>query len=104
MSVRKFLSKLAYRAAPRTMSNLRRMERFDPELDQGPSRFLAYERELRELRREIDELRRDNRRVAELYDAVFAWAHRDAEARGVAPKADGAATAARLAKVVADEN
>lgn len=102
--MRKFLSRMVNRAAPRTMSNLRRMERFDPELDQGPSRFLAYERELRDLRREIDELRRDNRRVAELYDAVFAWAHRDAAARGVTPEADGAGTAERIQQVATEQS
>lgn len=101
--MRQFLSRLVNRAAPRTMANLRRMERLDPELDQGPSRFLAYERELRDLRREIDELRRDNRRVAELYDAVFEWAHRDAAARGVAPDVDAAGTAARIERVVAEQ-
>ena len=30
--------------------------------------LISYERELRTLRREVDELRRENRRVAELYD------------------------------------
>jgi hypothetical protein len=102
--VRKFLANLANKAAPRTMSNLRRMERLDPELEQGPSRFLAYERELRELRREIDELRRDHRRVAELYDAVFEWARRDAAQRGVAPEVDAAGSQARIDKLIAESN
>lgn len=80
-----FLSKLANRVAPRTVSNLRTLSALDQEFDQGSARFVNYERELRALRREIDELRRDNRRVAELYDAVFERAKHDADAAGVVP-------------------
>ena len=39
--------------------------------------LISYERELRTLRREVDELRRENRRVAELYDVFFQWAHQN---------------------------
>lgn len=100
--MKKFLAKRIRRLAPRTTSNLRRLERLDPELQEGPSRFLAYERELRQLRREIDEMRRDNRRVAELYDVVFQWARENAAARGVTPVVDPAATRARVQQVVAE--
>lgn len=101
--MRNLLSKLLYRLAPRTVSNLQRLERLDPELREGPSRFLAYERELRALRREIDELRRDNRRVAELYDAVFQWAHANAAERGVVPEVDPHATPRRVARAAAKQ-
>lgn len=101
--MKKFVSRLISRAAPRTVNNLRVLDSLDPDLQEGPSRFLAYETELRQLRREIDEIRRDNRRVAELYDAVFAWAHDNAAQRGVTPLADGAATQERIRRVAAEE-
>lgn len=69
-----FLIKTAQRIAPRTVNNLRTLRSLDREFEQGPARFISFEREIWALRREIDELRRDNRRVAELYDAVFEWA------------------------------
>lgn len=72
--VTEFLKKTAYRIAPRTVNNLRTLRDMDQEFEQGPARFVNYEREIWALRREVDELRRDNRRVAELYDAVFEWA------------------------------
>jgi predicted nucleic acid-binding Zn-ribbon protein len=80
-----FLSKVANRVAPRTVANLRTLSALDQEFDQGSARFVNYERDLRALRREIDELRRDNRRVTELYEAVFARAKQDAAASGVVP-------------------
>ncbi len=107
--MKKFLFNAAQRIAPRTVSNLRslsslQLSAMEKEFDQGPARFIHYERELRNLRREIDELRRDNRRVAELYDVVFEWAHRSAAERGVAPIPDQAATVARVAEVMADNH
>ncbi|GGI47680.1 putative RNase H-like nuclease (RuvC/YqgF family) [Agromyces flavus] len=36
-----------------------------------PERVARLEREIAELRSEIDELRRDSARIAELYDLVF---------------------------------
>jgi transposase len=83
--VRTFLVKLGRRLAPRTLENLRTLSTLDEQFEQGPARFIDYEREIRTLRRDIDELRRDNRRVAELYDAVFEWARANAAAQGIAP-------------------
>ena len=100
--MKKLLSNAAERLAPRTLQNLRRLSALDPELDRAIPLLLTYERELRALQREVDELRRDHRRVAELYDAVFEWAHSNAAARGVTPTADGAATIDRVAKELAD--
>ena len=100
--MKKLLSTAAERLAPRTLQNLRRLSALDPELDRAIPLLLTYERELRALQREVDELRRDHRRVAELYDAVFEWAHSNAAARGIAPAADGAATIDRVAKELAD--
>ena len=72
--MKKLLSTAAERLAPGTFKNLRRLSALDPELERGLPLVLTYERELRALQREVDELRRDHRRVAELYDAVFEWA------------------------------
>jgi hypothetical protein len=87
-----FLIRTAQRVAPRTVNNIRTLRDLDQEFEQGPARFVHYEREIWALRREVDELRRDNRRVAELYDAVFEWA----KANSIPPPAvpGGAPTAA----------
>ena len=100
--MKKILSTAAERLAPRTLRNLRRLSALDPDLDQALPLLLTYERELRALQREVDELRRDHRRVAELYDAVFEWAHSNAEARGVTPDADGNGTVTRVARELAE--
>lgn len=95
--LRTVLRKTAERVAPGTVSSLRIINGLDTEFVDGPGRFIRYEREIAELRREIDELRRDNRRVAELYDLVFEWAKANAAARGAAPATDAQATVDRLA-------
>lgn len=77
-SSRRLAIKAARRMAPRTLSKLRLVSTLDPAFGYGAARFVTYERELRALRREIDALRRDNRRVAELYDVVFEWAKSNA--------------------------
>jgi type II secretory pathway component PulK len=100
--VKKILSTAAEHLAPRTVQNLRRLSALDPELDRALPLLLSYERELRTLQREVDELRRDHRRVAELYDAVFEWMHSNAAARGATPDADGATTVDRVAKELAE--
>jgi hypothetical protein len=95
--VTEFIKKTAQRIAPRTVNNIRTLRSLDQEFEQGPARFVNYEREIWALRREVDELRRDNRRVAELYDAVFEWAKANAMPP---PAVDGAAAATveRVAK------
>jgi hypothetical protein len=99
--VKHLLGRIARRIAPRTLTNLQRLSGLNEEFDQGPARFVNYERELRALRREIDELRRDNRRVAELYDVVFEWAHQAAAERGVAPTVDAASATDRVGRLFA---
>jgi hypothetical protein len=98
--MKQFLGKIAQRLAPRTVTNLRRLNTLDPEFDGGLPRLVSYERELRELRREIDELRRDNRRVAELYDVFFQWVHENAGSRVRTSDADAAGTVKRVADVM----
>ncbi|GAB2470633.1 hypothetical protein [Jatrophihabitans fulvus] len=97
MAIKAFLTRQAQRLAPRTLHNIRTLSSLDQEFEQGPARFIDYEREIRALRRDIDELRRDNRRVAELYDAVFDWARTNAAALGTVPPPDGGALVRRIA-------
>lgn len=98
LSPRSISSRLARRFAPRTVRNLEALNGIFAEPTEGPLRFVTYERELRELRREVDALRRDSRRVAELYDVVFEWARQDAANRGEVPVVDSARTDAAVAR------
>jgi len=104
--MKRLLSSTAERLAPRTVSNLRKLNNLDDEFDSSDlSRLISYERELRELRREVDELRRDNRRVAELYDVFFQWAHQNAAgAPDAAPSINHSATVDRVADLLAEES
>ena len=96
--MKQFLANIAQRLAPRTVTNLRRLNTLDPALDggRGLPRLMGYEREVRELRREVDELRRDNRRVAELYDVFFHWAHQNVGARVPTSEVDAPGTVKRV--------
>ena len=96
--MKKLLSSAAERLAPRTLRNLRRLSALDPDLDRGLPLVLTYERELRALQREVDELRRDHRRVAELYDAVFEYARSNSSPRPATPAPDATATVDRVAR------
>lgn len=80
--MKRFLVRTAERLAPRTVQNLRILNDTTAQYEESPSRLVAYERELRDLRRQVDEMRRDQRRVVELYDAVFAHARGEAPATG----------------------
>ncbi len=75
--IRRILRRLGPRTADRVAFVLR------AERDHGEviEKLMDYERELAGLRREIDELRRDNRRMAELYDLVFERVKSDARAQ-----------------------
>jgi hypothetical protein len=97
--MKQFLASIAQRLAPRTVTNLRRLNTLDPEFDGGLPHLVSYERELRELRREIDELRRENRRVAELYDVFFQWVHENAGTRVPTSEVDAAGTVQRVTDV-----
>ncbi len=97
--MKKRLAKLARRVAPRTMSTLQALSVMEADYGTNAARFIAYERELQGLRREIDELRRNQRRINELYDIVFTRARADAAARGLAPSVDPAVTTAALARL-----
>lgn len=67
-----YFGRLLARFAPRTAKVLTTLIHASEEDEGGLiSRVLAYEMEVRELRQEIDELRKDSLRIAELYDLVF---------------------------------
>jgi hypothetical protein len=105
-SMKQFLAKIAQRLAPRTVANLRRLNALDPQLGDGGGglpQLVSYERELRALRREVDELRRENRRVAELYDVFFQWAHQNVGTQVPTPDVDAAGTVKRVADVLSKD-
>lgn len=66
-----FLGRLLTRFAPRTAKVLTTLIHAGEEEEGLIPRVLSYENEVRELRKEIDELRKDSLRIAELYDLVF---------------------------------
>lgn len=76
------LATVSRRLAPRTVAGLRDLQRTREQhgdlsrlVDENKRLIKRLERaesDLREVRAEIDELRRDGRHVAELYDLVFA--------------------------------
>jgi hypothetical protein len=101
--MKQFLAKVAQRIAPRTMTNLRKLNALDPQLGSGVPQLISYERELRALRREVDELRRENRRVAELYDVFFHWAHQSVGPPVPTSEVDAAGTVNRVADVLSKD-
>ncbi len=101
--MKQFLAKVAQRLAPRTVTNLRKLNALDPQLGKGVPQLISYERELRVLRREVDELRRENRRVAELYDVFFQWAHQNVGSSVPPSDVDAAGTVNRVADVLSKD-
>lgn len=75
--MRKYLRKLAERIAPTAYERLRRLESLDASGGSVSDILLRYEDEVRDLRRQIDEVRREQRRVEELYDLLFERLHRE---------------------------
>lgn len=66
-----YFGRLLTRFAPRTAKVLTTLIHAGEEDEGLIPRVLSYENEVRELRKEIDELRKDSMRIAELYDLVF---------------------------------
>jgi len=66
-----FLGRLLAKVAPRAAHALTTLIHVSEEDDALLPRVIAYENQVRELRQEIDELRQDSLRIAELYDLVF---------------------------------
>ncbi|WP_157426552.1 hypothetical protein [Agromyces salentinus] len=74
---------------PRTYHNLQVLSTVDLQSDSMLERMISYETEVRELRAELNEIRRDNRRVVELYDLVFERLQEDMPLRAKPVPADG---------------
>jgi hypothetical protein len=75
--MRRYLIRFAERIAPTAYTRLRRLSVLDDEDASAATIFLRLEDEVNDLRRQLDELRRDNRRITELHDLVFERLHRD---------------------------
>jgi hypothetical protein len=69
--MRKYLRKAAETVAPTAYNRLRRLNMLDQEGASVSDILLRMEEQMHDLRSQIDELRRENRRVVELYDLVF---------------------------------
>jgi len=69
--MRKYLRKLGEKIAPTAYTRLQRLSVLDEEGQSAIDILLRYEQQLHELSAQVDELRRENRRVVELYDLVF---------------------------------
>jgi hypothetical protein len=66
-----FLRRVATRLAPRSADTWTMMMKAREEDPAALPTMVAYEKRLTELKREIDELRAQSHRSAELYDLVF---------------------------------
>lgn len=75
--MRKYVRAMAESLAPTAYGRLRRLSVLDDEDASSLSIYLKLEEEVHDLRRQVDELRRENRRVIELYDLVFERLHKE---------------------------
>jgi hypothetical protein len=66
-----FFAKVLRRFAPRTADAITSLVAANEDSGGLIPHVLSYEQQVRELRAEIDELRADSRKIAELYDLVF---------------------------------
>lgn len=80
--MRKYLRKLAGKIAPTAYGRLQQLSMLD-ESGSATEILLRYEADLREMRAQLDELRRENRRAVELYDLMFARLQRENPLREV---------------------
>lgn len=69
--MKRFLGKTARKIAPRTFENLSYLSKTRSRGPEVMDAIRAYEIEVKQLKTELDEMRRDQRRMAELYDLVF---------------------------------
>jgi hypothetical protein len=77
--IRQFFSKFSRTVAPRTVENLIFLSRTRSRGSDVIELLRAYEDELQDLKTELNEIRRDQRRMAELYDLVFERARADCD-------------------------
>lgn len=80
--MRKYFRKLAEMVAPTAYNRLRRLSVLDDAGSSATEILLRYEQQIHDLSGQVDELRRENRRVVELYDLVFERLQRENPLRG----------------------
>ncbi|WP_417562193.1 hypothetical protein [Microbacterium sp.] len=68
--MRKLLRSLAEKIAPTAYGRLKQLSVLDEE-STASEILLRYEEQVKDLQAQLDEVRRENRRVVELYDLVF---------------------------------
>jgi len=69
--MKRFINRIVRRFAPRTSENLIFLSRASVKGNDIIEIVRAYDEELRDLKAEMNEIRRNERRMAELYDLVF---------------------------------
>lgn len=69
--MKQLIVKLAKKVAPQAVENFAFVSQARTNGDDVMELLKAYELEVHELKRELNEMRRDQRRMAELYDLVF---------------------------------
>lgn len=79
--MRKYLRKLAETIAPTAYARLRQLNALDAGDGSVTDILLRYEDQVRDLRQQLDEVRREHRRVEELYDLVFERLQRESPLR-----------------------
>lgn len=87
MMVKQFIGKAVRRVAPRTIENLVYVSRVRAKGSDVIEALRVYESDLKDLKTELDEMRRDQRRMAELYDLVFERVRSDSAKTDAAPEA-----------------
>ncbi|GAA3897953.1 hypothetical protein [Microbacterium invictum] len=75
--MRKYLRKFAEMIAPTAYERLRRLSVLDADGGNTTDILLRYEQQVHDLSAQLDELRRENRRVVELYDLLFDRLHNE---------------------------
>ena len=72
-AIRRFNGWVARHIAPRTVENLEYIATTRKDAENVMARLADFEENLAALAAELNEIRRDERRMAELYDLVFAY-------------------------------
>ncbi len=75
--MKQIIGKTARKLAPRTVENLLFLSRSGAKGSDVVELLRAYQEEIKDLKLEMNELRRDQRRMAELYDLVFERVRQD---------------------------
>lgn len=69
--MKRFIARIAWKVVPRTAANLQFLSEAGVSGNDVIDEVRRYGEELEELKSEMNEIRRNERRMAELYDLVF---------------------------------